>query len=183
MMGTVSRALPAPRRVRRAPRLAAALAAAVLALSACSNSPLDHAATVDGRVISESELHEVITLLEASPVFEGQSVSPQVVLGLLVQLPALEESIGGTLGDEEAARRARTQFQVERTTPLLLDLVRATAYLEGGAQATEEQLAELDVEINPRYGKWDPDAVATGQSSTVITPDVPPWISTDEADS
>jgi hypothetical protein len=183
MMGTVSRALPTPRRVRRAPRLTAVLAAAVLALSACSNSPLDHAATVNGRVISESELHEVITLLEASPVFEGQSVSPQVVLGLLVQLPALEQSIGGTLGDEEAARRARTQFQVEETTPLLLDLVRATAYLEGGAQATEEQLAQLDVEINPRYGKWDPEGLASGESSSAIAPDVPPWISTDEADS
>lgn len=180
MMGPVNRAVSVPRRVRRAPRLAAALAAAVLALSACSNSPMDHAATVEGRVISEAELHEAVTLLNASPSAQGQAISPQAVLGLLVQLPALEEAVGGTLGDEEATQRARTLFGVEETTPLLVDLARAVSYAQAGAQPTAAQLEALDVEINPRYGTWTPQGVEDPNSGAVITLDTPPWISTDE---
>lgn len=175
-MGPVSRALPVRHRPRRGQRAAAVLAAAVLALSACSNAPMDRAATVNGQVISESELQEAVALLNASPLFEGQPVSPGQILGILVQLPVLEESIGGTLGDNEAASRAPQVLGIEEPTPLLLDLIRAVSYLQGGAQATPDQLAGLDVDINPRYGTWDPERAA-------VVPDLPDWISTDEVDS
>lgn len=175
MMGAVT-AAPTTRHRRRGARVAALLTAAALALSACTSPPMDHAATVNGQVISETDLHEATAQFNT---VSQQPVVPGQVLNVLAQLPVLSEMASGAgapITDHQLLTEVRG-VGIEEPNQLLLDYVRGLVYLQTvGGQVPPEQLTGLDVEINPRYGSWDPERAA-------VVPQVPDWITTGEVES
>lgn len=174
MMGPVSASLvpvlTLPRRLRT--RTLAALAGALL-LAGCAAGPFDTAATVNGEVISESDLQEAVAQINTQV-----ATSPADVLGTLVKGPVLSELAQGApfeVSDQQMVEAIRTQTTIEDPSPLLVDYVRADYYLRQlGGVIPPEALADLDVELNPRYGTWDP---AAGD----VVDDVPAWINPVEA--
>lgn len=174
-MGAVRPALiPAPRSARRVLAMLAAALAAV-ALTSCGTTALDHAATVDGQVISQSDLYEATEQLRTVE----ESALPAELLSVLVRTPALDEAVRGT---ETGVTNQRILADVQAVgivdpNPLLVDYLRGRYFEERlGVQLSPEVLAGLDVEVNPRYGVWDPVA------GTLTTP-TPEWITPHEDDS
>ncbi len=150
---------------------AAAVGAAALALSGCAGGGLDTAATINGQVISERDLQA--TLLQLQPVLPTE---PGALLNTLARGPVLDAKAVGQgfeLSQEEIVASIRGQAGIEEPEPLLIDYVRYDFYsrnLESAGQSpTPEELAGLDVQINPRYGQWDP-------ASAQVAPALPDWI-------
>ena len=148
--------------------LAAVIAAAALALTGCGRA--DTAAVVDGHVISESG---VLAASEQVAAYASQPMPTSDLVNRLVVLPAvldvLEER-GVTISDA-AARSA--VGGIDSPTPYLVDLGRLDLAI---GQLTQEDMVEVtsrlreaDVEINPRFGTFNPD-----QASVVMTS--PDWI-------
>lgn len=171
-----------PRRIPTGPRLlrsrpvrlralAGIAIAGALVLAGCGNAPLDHAATIDGQRISETDLQEV------TQEFNGlapQPITPGEILTVLVQLPVLEDlaaDAGSQITDGELVEQIRTIPQApDEPSDLFLDLVRGLSYQQlAGGQLPQEQLDDLEVDINPRYGTWDPAQAA-------VVDEDPAWI-------
>jgi hypothetical protein len=153
----------------KTPRLlAAVIAAAVLALSACGRA--DTAAVVDGQVISESG---VLATSEQVAQYASQPMATRDLINRLVVLPAVLEVLeerGVTISDA-AARSAVAG--IDDPTPYLLDLARLDLAI---GQMTQEdmvevtsRLGEADVQINPRYGTFNPD-------QALVVPTQPDWL-------
>lgn len=145
--------------------------AGALLLGGCSGVGSSDAAVVDGMTISESDLQEVTSQFNQ---VAAQQASPAEVLNTLIQVPTLEEAVAGS-GQEVTDREVLTQLEAIPEAPaepneLMVDLLRGLVYLQlvGGA-APPELLAEVDVDLNPRYGTWDPEGLGVVQ-------DVPEWI-------
>ena len=148
--------------------IAAALAAAALVLTGCGRA--DTAAVVDDHVITESG---VLAASEQVAEYATQPLPPGDIVNRLVVLPAvlqvLEER-GVTISDA-AARSAVSG--INDPAPYLLDLARLDLAI---GQMTQEDmqnaialLQEAEVEVNPRYGTFDPE-----QAAVVATQ--PAWI-------
>ncbi len=172
-------------------RVLTALGAVGLAagLAACSGQP-GAAAVVDGRAIPVSDVQDATT--ELSPFFQG--VTPTAMLAVLVQEPVLRdflesedagvspdqadaalsqlvEQSGGEAGTEFSdASRAVVRYTLEYSA--LQDLG-TSADIDKFTQA----MADLDLEVSPRYGSLD--------DGNVIAETTYPWIvpATDTASS
>lgn len=170
MMGAVTNA----RARLRAPRaLAAAALVAALSLTACSNSPLDRAARVDGEQISDSELHQAAA--DASRVYQTD-VSAAQVLDAVIKTPALRSAAvaaNTAVADTYVVDLLRSSG-IDDPNDLLVDFYLASAYQRVGITPDPEVLAQTEVEVNPRYGTWDPE------SSTLVA-ETPEWIDSGEA--
>ncbi len=158
-------------RLARPRSLAAFVLAGALVLAGCGNAPLDHAATIDGQRINESDLQEVTQEFNA---LAPQPITPGEILTVLVQLPVLEDlaaDAGSQITDGELLEQIRTIPQApDEPSDLFLDLVRGLSYQQlSGGQLPQEQLDELEVDINPRYGTWDPAQAA-------VVDEDPDWI-------
>lgn len=174
----------APGTARR--RVAGALAAgATLAglLAGCSTHP-GAAAVVDGHEISSAEF--AATLEELEPVFGPGGVSPQVVLQTLVVEPtvvALAEENGLGVSQEDAIALLDASFdgvgapRPESYTAGSVAIARwqlAWGNLQGAENGSEigedftQRIADLDVEVNPRFGSYD--------AGTLTGPTTPSWI-------
>jgi hypothetical protein len=179
MMGTVTRwTLTAP-----------ALAAA-LVLGACSSEGIssDEAATIGDRTISMDELQETVAQLNAASAAPSQ---PAGVINELTRTPILDDVMAGTsleLTDNEVLEVLR-QSGVPDPSELTVDVARTREYLsllqdpatqqspeaadvfERLNAVTEEDFADLAVQVNPRFGSWDPaQAIVTDQDPEWITP-------------
>lgn len=170
MMGIVP-ALPV---ALRRPATIGAVALGAFALAGCGVGPLDTAATVNGRVISERALQDTVIELNEADV----PVTPVQVLDLLVKGPAVEALVtdgGGAIAEAEVVAAIRqatagSERPIENPSPLLVEFVTYDIYLgQLGGAVPPEALAGLDVEVNPRYGQWDPQTGA-------LTDEVPEWI-------
>lgn len=148
--------------------IAAAIAAAALALTGCGRA--DTAAVVDGQVITESG---VLAASEQVAEYATQPLPPADIVNRLVVLPAVLDVLGerGVTISDAAARSAVSG--ITDPAPYLLDLARLDLAI---GQMTQEdmqnaigRLQEADVEINPRYGTFDP------QQAAVVATD-PDWI-------
>jgi hypothetical protein len=164
-----------------------ALALAALAVGGCS-AQSGAAAVVDGRPISIADLHAatdqlapflqdatpagVLVVLIAEPTFQrvatehGAGVSTQQAQALLDDLAAQ--------GEGEAPEFSDSALAVARFTLLQQGLQQLPDGQDVIAQVSEE-LAELDVDVNPRFGQVD---FAAGG----ITPVVHPWLVPDAAE-
>lgn len=174
MMGAVSASLVSVTTLARQLRTRTLMAlAGALLLAGCSTGPFDHAATVNGQLISESDLQEAVAQINTQV-----ATTPADVLGVLIKAPVLDELAQGApfeVSEQQMVEAIRTQTTIENPSPLLVDYVRADYYLRQlGGVIPPEELAELDVELNPRYGTWDPTA------GDVVN-DVPAWINPVEA--
>ncbi len=172
-------------RTRLAVRLVAGATAAVAGVAGCS-AQTGAAAVVDGRAIPIADVHEATE--ELGPYL--QDASPSAVLLLLVAQPtferiAAENDIGVSTqeaqevldglaapveGEEPPAETpdfGPTSLEVARFTVVQRKL---QAHPDGAALLAEvsADLAELDVEVNPRYGEVD---FADGSGITPIAHD------------
>lgn len=156
-------------------RVLAAAAVGLLLLSGCATGA-DTAATVEGQEIGEAELQEATRQFNQ---VAQQPVTPSQVLQVLVQLPVLEE-VGAEAGvdfTEEEYRSAMVEAGLSEPHPLAVDFLRGlniqNTLPQTGQEVPSDRLAELDVEINPRYGSWDPE-------SATVTAEPPAWIVPEE---
>ncbi|NMR21337.1 hypothetical protein [Cellulomonas fimi] len=172
---------------RGAPALLALGALLVASLSACSPQP-GAAAVVDGRAIPVAEVQAAAA--DLSPYLEN--VSQTTVLTVLVVAPTFERAAADAgLGvsseqakdlldqvTQEAGQAGRAPVRTEEFSEPAVQVARFTLLqqgLQGMPNAAEvmsgvvADMAELDVEVNPRYGELD---LASGQ----ITPSSYPWI-------
>lgn len=166
--------------------VAGGVAAGVLA--GCAGQP-GAAAVVDGTAIPTSDVR--VASDELRPYL--QDVSPSNVLTVLVHEPtivAVAEENGVGVSEEEAAElldSVAQQRDPEADTTFSrpsLDVARySLAYtrLQGLENAQEvladaqDRIAELDVEVNPRFGSTD-------DVNTIVPPTARPWIVVPQTD-
>jgi hypothetical protein len=183
--------------VKRSRVIPALALTATLALAGCSGVGSDLGVAVEGDEYSVTELQRATTelnevaanLQEPLPAF--QQTDPQQVIADLALLPLLDEVFAGSPAEVTQARvrqflsgagvsdpgeatleaaRSRT-YQSALGDPATFQDPAMAGVLERAQAVTEEELAEIDVEVNPRYGSWD---VANGG----VVPRVPEWITT-----
>lgn len=142
-------------------RTTALALAGLLALSACSGtSSAETAAVVDGRVITEQQVRDAVEQINGAFNPE-QPITAAQALTLLIRAPYINQAAAdaGRAQSESAARAALRDFP---GTPAdsTVEILQAEASLqqidEAGRQELTEQFAELDMDINPRYGRFDP---------------------------
>ncbi len=169
-------------------RSVAALALGVaLATAGCGVTSADRAATVDGTVISESDLQSTMREVNAmEPALLQNPLSPSGTLTALVQAPVVLDVLAdkGVAVSDSVARRTASERGLTDPSEGALKIVRlATAIgsAQQGGQITEadaatlqERLGALDVTVNPRYGTFDPQT-----ASVQLTQ--PGWITSTDA--
>ncbi|GGF38888.1 hypothetical protein GCM10011366_03100 [Ornithinimicrobium tianjinense] len=179
-------------RVKRHPLKTALALTAVLALAGCSTGiGSDTAVSVDGTDYTVAELQEATTQLNALAQQPGE---PQQVVADLALLPLLDEVFAGSPAEttESAVRQLLATNGVNDPGRATLDAARSRQYqqvlgdqatfqdpamaeaLQRAQSVTTEDLAAVEVDVNPRYGTWD----ATNGG---LSPVVPDWIQADDA--
>ena len=153
--------------------VAASVLAGALATAGCGSLETDRAATVDGRVITESQVQTAQS--QINETFPDANLTAADVLSRLVQAPvvlALAAEQGAPLSESvaEATYTGQPGYSGEEPATETLDLLRAELALQQlrstGAQVPVEAFADLDVDVNPRYGQFDPQTA----SVTAVTP-------------
>jgi len=167
--------------------IAASLVAAGLALTACSAQP-GAAAVVDGQRISEQSLSESSQALQ--PFLQTQ-LAPATMLSSMIQAQvtlevAANHGFAASAEDAEAyldsiaeqsnvdAPETFPEGTLEVTRMLMVTemYTSSEADAEGIQAEITEELADLDVTINPRYGEWDPSST----SGLFIAQTSPDWL-------
>lgn len=173
-------------RVKRPIRHSALVLAAALTLTGCSGLGQQEGVVVNGHGYSVEDVQEAAQQFQA---LSGQPVAPQAVIGVAGSLPVLDEYFQGTgLGRSDDQLRsdlaggglegeanqltvdvARYQYYATllnspdaASDPALVDVMTKM-------ENYQSDLAEQDVQVNPRFGSWDP---ASGQ----VVAEVPSWI-------
>lgn len=160
---------------------AAALAALLSGCSGVGNPSA--AAVVDGRVIEESEVQTVVEQLPAGP--EGGTVTPQQVVPLMVVSGVVEDVAAAFTGptslDEAeqllvdadvAVGRAPGTYDEPTLRIVAVDQMLGSIVANDLALAAfQEQVAELDVRLNPRYGQLPEEGIIGG-----VTPTTHEWL-------
>jgi hypothetical protein len=142
-------------------RTTAIALAGVLALSACAGTTsAETAAVVDGRVITEQQVREATAQINKAFKPE-QPLTAAQTLTLLIRAPYINEAAAaaGRAQSESAARAALKDFP-ETPAESTVEILQAEASLQqiddAGRQALTQKFAEVDMDINPRYGTFDP---------------------------
>ncbi|WP_182113266.1 hypothetical protein [Actinotalea sp. JY-7876] len=155
--------------------------AAALLLSGCAGDP-SAAAVVDGRTITRAELEaaqadlaalsgevpagDLLTTMAVAPLYidaaaaEGVGVSADQARGVVAQSAA-----GGPGAERELADSTVEVFR-------MILAINALTAAPGGEEAlaeVDEAARELDIEVNPRYGEFDPE-------SGEVVPLAQPWL-------
>lgn len=164
-------------------RLAVALVlGAALATSGCGNTEANRAAVVDGDVITETEVQEAMSQVNAmDPALLQSALTPSSTLTALIQAPVVLDYLAGkgVVASESMAREDARQRGVNEPGDGTLEIIRfATALTAaqqnaalGQAEQIEltEELRQRDVVVNPRYGVFDPESAAVSATT-------PAWI-------
>lgn len=165
--------------------------AATLTLGGCGIERAGAAAVVAGREISVTDVQQAHTeLVQALGATGGAAaaLSQQQVLSWLVYEQAItaEASERGVPVSADDAVRRLTEVTGEPAPDLgestlaalraLVAQVRLTGELppdqaQAAVASLRERMAATDVEVNPRYGRFDPQVLA-------VVPDEVPWIAT-----
>lgn len=164
-------------------RLAAALAlGAALVTAGCGTTEANRAAVVDGRVITETTVQETMTQLNAMqpPLFQA-ALTPTDTLTTLLRAPVATDYLAekGFVASDSLARQAAAERGIVDPGEGTIEVIRfATAISEANSEGAfgdaenielSEALRQQDVEVNPRYGEFDPDTVA-------VTLTLPSWV-------
>ncbi|WP_159621461.1 hypothetical protein [Ruania rhizosphaerae] len=173
-------------RLRRIAAPAVAVITAALLAAGCAGQP-GAAAVVNGEPIAEADLTDASTTLAP---FLQEGVAPAALLAAMIQAPVLMD-IAAEHGIAVSADQAQEQLAAnaeaggievpEEYSPETMELARYLFLVNMVNQSPDAQsineefaarLAELDVEVSPRYGTWNPDL---SQGST-IQATAPEWI-------
>lgn len=164
-------------------RAAAALAlAAALVTTGCGATEADRAAVVDGTVITETEVQAVMSEVNGmEPALLQEKLTPSSALTTIVRArPAIAffAEKGVVASDTVAEQEARSRG-VENPSDATLEVIRfvhALRQAAAGQRFTAEDETELitriqeqHVEVNPRYGAFDPDSAAVAAT-------LPEWV-------
>lgn len=172
--------------VKRALRYTAPALVAALALSGCSGATMQEGVIVNGDAYSVEEVEDATQQFSQ---LSGQTVAPQAVISVAGAVPVLDEYFEGSTyqPSEQMLRSDLAGGGLEgEATGLTLDVARYQYYasiLNDPASQQDPALspileripnyqadvAEQDVQVNPRFGSWDP---ASGQ----VVPQVSSWI-------
>lgn len=175
-MGAVMPAALSRVRSRRPRALLAAAAAATLLLSGCGGAERDFAVKVNGEAISQADLQEAA---EQWNSFAQQPETPQTMISSLAKGPALESLFPGSPLTDEALIGQFQELEIAEPSEVLLDFARSRIFENSASSLDPAELQaaldDVDVEVNPRFGAWDPTAAA-------VVPSTPDWISQDSAD-
>ena len=172
--------------VKRATRHSALVLAAALTLAGCSGAGLQEGVVVNGHGYSVEDVQEAAQQFQ---VLSGQPVAPQAIVGVAGSLPVLDGYFQGTgleRSDEQLRNDLMTGGLGEEPNQLTVDVARYQYYasiLNSPDAASDPALADVmtkmqgfqadiaaqDVQVNPRFGAWDP---ASGQ----VVAQVPSWI-------
>lgn len=178
-------------RVKRSRALPALALTASLTLAGCSGVGSDLGVSVNGQEFSVAELQEATAQLNEAA---EQPAGPQQVVADLALLPLLEEVFAGSPADlsENQVRKVLSaggvddpgpatlaaatsrQYQLRLGDPAIMQDPEMAEVVQRAQAVTQEDLAAVDVEVNPRYGDWDVD-------NGGVVPEVPEWIRFDTA--
>ena len=161
---------------------------AALATAGCGATSADRAATVDGTVISESDLQTTMREVNSmEPALVQNALSPSGTLTALVQAPVVLDVLAGKgiAVSDSVARRTATErglrdpsegtLQIVRLATAIGNAQQAGQITEADAATLQERLGALDVTVNPRYGSFDPQtaSVQLTQPGWITAPDAP----------
>jgi hypothetical protein len=164
-------------------------AAGLLALAGCGSVSASEAAVIDGESIGEGELQETTSQLNR---IAAEPFTPAAVLSELTRAPFLDKAFAGTSAEltDQQVTDLLTENGLDNPSSLTVDVARTRQYqtlLQDPEVMADPQVAEavsqlqevtvadiekLDVEINPRYGTFDP------QSASIV-PEDPKWITSE----
>ena len=150
------------------------LLGATLALSACGSQAPGAAAIVDGSTISDKDVQTVA--LELNTIAQGQTkLTPSVVLLNLILAPYVLSEAGRTGKTVPDAQARSVIAKVPNPSPATMDFVRMQLAIPNLSTASKTailaKLAKADVNVNPRYGTFDPARIE-------MLPSSPNWIKT-----
>ena len=152
--------------------------AALVALVGCSPSPTT-AADVEGTIISEDVLSQAVDgCAELGIELPRNEMLRTLVIGQVVR--SVAENNGVSMDQERIDRAAAGDPEIMHLmgndgcakaveTNVLLGLV-----AEDIEEAKfMEEVMDLEVEVNPRYGDWDPEQATVGGSGSLSVPENP----------
>jgi hypothetical protein len=151
-------------------RLAGLIAlATALATAGCGAAGADRAAIVDGEVITQTEVQAAAAQVNRmEPGLAEEDLTPTGTLTVLVQARFVLDYLAdkGIVVSDSVARRDAAQRGIRNpgaATIVILRFVRALSLAREGGQLGEAESAEVvrrlqsaKVEVNPRYGAFDP---------------------------
>lgn len=152
-------------RARRAGALAAAVLAVTLALAGCST--LDKASTaafVNGTAISNATVSQVVdqfnTNLATTP---DQKIQESQALGVLILSRFVLNQVEASGSWAPDARYNAAIQKIPSASQATKDFIATSIILAQGGPLTEadvnailDQLKKADVQLDPRFGTWDP---------------------------
>lgn len=162
--------------MNKAVRSVAAAALSVLVLAGCTQDP-SSAARVDGVTISERSVQQaseaVVAAFGASPAEARAFAVNRVIQGVLAERLARDNGISITEADRAEVRASQPQLITLSAQPggatLADDWIDISVVAQSlGTEKLVTELAKHEVELNPRYGRWDPStgsAAGTGSLS------------------
>lgn len=151
--------------------------AGVLALSACSGTTsAQTAAVVDGRVITQEQVSEATEQINIAFPRQQQPFTASEILTLLIRAPYVIDAAAkaGHPQSESAATSLPDLAKLgEAPAESTIEVLRAELSSQQLDQATAQELtqkfATIDMNVNPRYGKFDP-------TRAMLVADEPNWI-------
>ena len=171
------KSLPVPPTRRAA---VAAVALLGLALAGCGNASPAVVAYVGDEAISQSSVESAVAGV-SSTLEQGQTVSSDAVVnamihGALSEQIAARENITITDADRDAVLQASELaplVAIPAAKPIAYDVAdQQIVAQQVGPEAYLEQVQQLPVKLNPRYGVLDPGQklIVTGQSGSLSQP-------------
>ena len=152
---------------------ALAVGAALVAAGCSGPAGPDRAAVVDGHVISETSMQAGMAEVNAmDPQLLQAALTPTGTVTALVQAPVVLTYLDG-LGvrvSDSVARKAAAQRGIADPSDSTLEIIKlamaiSSAQTDGKLTAEDqaslvEQLKSLKVDVNPRYGSYDPNTAS-----------------------
>ena len=171
------KSLPLPRSRRTAVAAGALLA---LALAGCGQASPGVVAYVGDQTISQSAVEQAVAGL-SSTLQEGQTVSSEAVVNAMIQGTiaeqiAAQQQIPLTDADRDAVLQASELaplVAIPAAKPIAYDVAdQQIVAQQVGPEAYLQQVQQLPVKLNPRYGVLDPGQklIVTGQSGSLSQP-------------
>lgn len=149
--------------------------AALLALAGCGPSP-SAAADVAGTRISESALTQAV---DGCAAFGVDLTRPEMlrflVVGEAVRATARDHGVNIDQSEVDLMINSDPQAALMATDPACKKAVEANVVLSLLAPHMDEtelvdHVSSLDIEVNPRYGAWDPVTATVGGSGSLSVP-------------
>lgn len=167
--------------MKKAVRTLAVAAASVLALSGCAESPA-RVATIDGTPILESSVERANQALIKAGAVDPEGARRDVALVLI--RAAMSEKIAAkrgvviTAAEREAQVGSSPAAEALKQQPggpeLIRDIVTVGLVLDKvGTDTYVADAAAMNVDLNPRYGAWNPtslELVGSGSLSKLAEP-------------